>query len=164
MELMTAIESTSAALLRAVAPFNETQFNKVPAEGGWTAGEVAQHLCLAVSADILYDTTQPTERQPGEKIEMTRNLFLNFDIKMQSPDFIMPAKGPYQKVDMQQKLAESWEKIREAAKTLDLTATCTSFGLPNWGTLTRLEWIWFFVFHTQRHTRQLQHIFGKVIS
>ncbi len=62
----------------------------------------------------------------------------------------------------------AWEdtkaKITEAIKTLDLSATCTVFELPGFGEFTRSEWIWFAIYHTQRHTHQLKNIYDILIN
>jgi hypothetical protein len=41
---------------------------------------------------------------------------------------------------------------------LDLSKTCQGFQLPGSAAFTRAEWIWFAIYHTQRHTRQLKNI------
>jgi len=84
-------------------------------------------------------------------VEPLRKQFLNFDIKMQSPDFIIPSDGPHNKEEVINKLQGIWEDIAEAAATLDLTKTCMDFELPGAGHLTRLEWLNFMVVHTKRH-------------
>ncbi|MRG48145.1 DinB family protein [Chitinophaga sp. SYP-B3965] len=157
-ELNTEIKETAATLLQTLASFNKEQLNKVPFEGSWTAGQVGEHLIKAVSAEILYGNTTETERLPDVMVKPLRDQFLDFTIKMKSPDFILPSNGPHDKERLTNKLSKIWEDIAEAAETLDLTKTCLDFELPGAGHLTRLEWLNFMIAHTKRHTHQLNNI------
>ncbi|MGO3653762.1 MAG: hypothetical protein ACTJFN_05275, partial [Sphingobacterium sp.] len=38
----------------------------------------------------------------------------------------------------------------------DLSLTCIDFSIPEYGEFTRFEWIWFNIYHTQRHMLQLE--------
>ena len=55
-------------------------------------------------------------------------------------------------------------KIREAAKTLKMSEICSAFSFPLYGELTRLGFMWFIVYHTQRHIHQLKNIAQKLIE
>lgn len=163
-ELNTEIKETAATLLDTLAAFNKEQLNKVPFEGSWTAGQVGEHLIKAVSADLLYGNTTETERPPDVMVKPLRDQFLDFSIKFQSPDFIIPSDGPHDKEAVVNKLRKIWEDIAEAASTLDLTKTCLDFELPGAGHLTRLEWLNFMVVHTKRHTHQLNNIHKALVA
>jgi hypothetical protein len=161
-ELLTEIDHTTTDLLETIASFKETQIDTVPFEGSWTAGQIAEHLSKAVSADVLYGNVTPTHRSPDEKSPAIRDMFLNFDIKMTAPDFVQPSAHVHNKKDILQHAAQTWANIREAVRQLDLSATCITFELPGFGLLTRLEWVRFMLYHTQRHIHQLKNIRGKV--
>lgn len=163
-ELNTEIKETAASLLQTLAAFSKEQLNKVPFEGSWTAGQVGEHLVKAVSAGLLYGNTTETERPPDVMVKPLRDQFLNFSIKMKSPDFIIPSDGPHEKEAVINDLRKIWEDIAEAADTLDLTKTCLDFELPGAGHLTRLEWLNFMVAHTKRHTHQLNNIYKAIAA
>jgi len=162
-ELLTDTSITSAELLKQVSLFSEEQLNTVPFEGSWTAGQVAEHLNLALMADVLYGATEQTKRQPDEKTQMIKDVFLNFEVKLTTQDFILPANITYRKDECIRNLESRWAKINDAVQTLDLSETCTSFSLPVFEEFTRLEWINLFLYHTQRHIQQLKKIYGKVV-
>jgi hypothetical protein len=157
-DLLTELEKTKTHLIQAIAAISDEQFNTVPFKDSWTAGQVTEHIFKAVGVDVLYGKTQPTERAPDENVEGTAKVFLNMDIKMKSPDFIYPSDGPHDKKEMLAKLEDSFNKLITAAKTLDLTLTCLDFSIPGAPPWTRLEFIWFYVFHITRHTNQLKNI------
>ncbi len=157
-ELVVEIQNTADNLLQTLAAYNETAINLVPPQGGWTAGQVSEHLLKSCSPEGLYASTHKTERAVDEKIGMIKGIFLDFDAKYTSPEFIRPSTGTtYHKETLVHALANNWTIIEKAAETLDLTETI-DFDLPGFGKLTRLETIYLMVYHTQRHTRQLKQI------
>ncbi|SHL94086.1 DinB family protein [Mucilaginibacter sp. OK098] len=154
-----------SGLIALLSKFEQEQINTVPFEGSWTAGQLAQHMIKANSgfADILRGPVKDTERKPDEVIPKIKNDFLNFDIKMTTPDFIKPEAKSYDKNELLSDLKNIREKVNNATETLDLTKTCMAFELPVYGYLTRQEAISFIICHTQRHTHQLKNIYQKLI-
>ena len=162
-EIAMKIKETCSTLIGVLDSFSEKAFNTVPPQGGWTGGQVAQHLLLSAGvAEAIAGRTEPTSRQPDEKIAAIGAIFLDYTIKLQSPDFIIPAAAIYDKVEMIDKLKTVWTKLGQAVKLLDLSVTCLDIEFPTLGYLTRLEWILFYIFHTQRHIRQLKNIKGAL--
>src|SRR4051812_1885857 len=93
-ELSEAFCKTTAELVHLLTPLSEEQLNKVPFEGSWTAGQLGHHLLRSYGiAEVLNGRTAPTSRPIDEKIKPVREVFLNFDIKMKTPDFIIPSDG-----------------------------------------------------------------------
>lgn len=157
-DLLTELEKTRAGLTGAVSAISDEQFNTIPFKDSWTAAQVTEHIYKALGVGVLYGKTQPTERAPDENVESVGKVFLNMDIKMKSPDFIYPSAGPHDKKEMLAKLEDSLNQLITAAKTLDLTLTCLDFTIPGAPPWTRLEFLWFYVFHTTRHINQLKNI------
>ncbi len=158
-ELAINFDQTSKDLLQTVSSFAEKEFNEIPFEGSWSAAQVADHLrkSLKGTVNALYGDVKPTERKPDEHVEKLKSVFLNFDIKMQSPEFILPSGEPLQKDIVYQNLKELTDAISKATNTLDLSFAST-IPFPRSGELTRYEWISFATFHTQRHIRQMKKI------
>jgi len=157
-ELINDIESTARELLRVIDGFGQENFNEVPYKDSWTPGQVVEHIWLSTSGILatVNGKTGPTMRDPGEKAPPLKDAFLNFNIKMQSPDFILPSNDPKNKKTLVKMMEETWTGISRAAATQDLKATCLDFDMPVMGPLTRLEWFSFVVVHTQRHIWQLK--------
>jgi hypothetical protein len=87
---------------------------------------------------------------------------LDFDSKLSSPAFIIPAEKNYDKDFIISRFLLIRAKIAEAAEKSDLTMTCMSFPFPGIGELTRFEILDFIDVHTRRHTYQLQNILDKI--
>ncbi|MHA4809659.1 DinB family protein [Flavitalea flava] len=162
-ELEAAIKNTVPQLLQTVSSFNEEQFNRIPFEGSWTAGQVGEHMVKFTGADILYGPVETTHRPIDERDLGIKELFLNFDIKMKSPDFILPTGTYHKKEEILHELENKWKEVSDAVQTLDLSETCTAFKIPGIGALTRLEWIRFMIYHTQRHIHQLKKIYSYIL-
>ncbi|NOW98393.1 DinB family protein [Mucilaginibacter sp. SG564] len=158
--ITTALENTRQDLLHTISGFTQEQFNSIPFKNSWTAGQVAEHIVKFSSggAEILEAPGTDTQRNPEEKVEPLRDLFLNFDIKMTAPDFIQPSSTPKDKGAILRSLENGFDPMISLSKTTDLTLTYPDFELPQYGTLTRLEWLYFICFHTQRHIHQMKNI------
>ncbi|MBC7888415.1 MAG: DinB family protein [Ferruginibacter sp.] len=165
-EMLSEVDGTISALMQLTDSFSQEQFNLVPFEGSWTAGELAKHMVMSNSGftEILNGPVKDTERNPEELVEKIKTDFLNFNIKMESPAFVVPPKGNYIKEDLLNALRDIQTKIGEAIQNLDLSKTCMAFGLPGYGFLTRTEAISFILYHTKRHIHQLENIHEKIIN
>lgn len=164
--LINQTDNTAKELLQALASFDEEQINKIPFEGSWTAGQVAEHILKSASGAVamLNGDTKPAGRPAEEKVGALRDLFLNFETKMSSPDFVLPADPEHNKEELISALQRTMQDASLAAATKDLSGICVGFEFPGFGELTRLEWLSFMLFHTQRHTRQLKNILHKLAA
>ena len=92
----------------------------MPFEGSWTAGQVAQHILLSSSSvEVLRGPVKKTKRAPDEGIENLRSIFLDFDTKLESPEFIMPQNKVYDK--------EELLRLLSVAAVLDVFETVNNF-------------------------------------
>ncbi len=161
-DLQNTIAGAKDELLKALDLFDQGNINTVPFEGSWTGGQIAEHILKSVSGilETLNGPSKSTERNPEEHVKMLGEVFLNMDIKMKSPDFIIPSDSPKDKSFLYASLAKAFDGIEETAGKDDFTETCTSFEMPTIGLLTKTEWIQFAGFHTKRHAQQLKNIAG----
>jgi hypothetical protein len=157
-EAIQELEPTASMLLQTLSLFSDTDFNKQPHGDGWTAAQVAEHLRLANGGilELLHGKMKKMERAPDALVERLKADFCNFDIKMKSPQFVVPQPGVYQKWPLLKTLKDIMNQIGNSAHTLDLSLTSADFLFRVYGALTRLELIAFAVYHTQRHTNQLK--------
>lgn len=103
----------------------------------------------------LRTPAQPATRDPALRVPELRDIFLNTESRLSSPDRIIPEPGPYTKSGI---LAE-W---RDALGAFDAAATAAPAtdlveGLPL-GPITKLEIVHFVLVHTQRHLSQMKRI------
>jgi hypothetical protein len=144
--------------------FSDQSFNTVPAAGGWTGGQVAEHVLMSASgvADALHGPAKPADRDPEQHIKLLGNIFLNFDVKLKSPDFILPSDTSKDKEALIRLLGEAFDRTIRIAESDNLDAICTTFEMPTLGMLSKKEFIWFTIVHTKRHIYQLTHILDQL--
>ena len=112
---------------------------------------------------MLYGPVKKTSRPPDGRIEDLKSVFLDFNLKMKSPDFIIPEKKDYHRSQLQDDFKKTASQLKEAVKTLDLSEICVD--TPSvLGELTRLELISFIILHTKRHTHQLENIKSHMMA
>jgi len=162
-KILSQVKAATDELIKLLTSLSETALNTRPFEGSWTAAQLGDHLLKSYGVGrILEAPVKPTEREPNEKVELIRKVMLNFDTKMNAPEFIVPSDDPIDKTILLNSLQNVSSKIFQIAEHLDLSATCTGFALPELGELTRSEWLHFILYHTQRHNNQLKNIIQKL--
>lgn len=156
--ILQEFEETFSDLESAINLFDDKKFNEVPFEGSWTPGQVVQHIVLSSAgfAQVLNAEVKETDRAIDELIPELKSIFLNFGLKMKSPDFILPELKDYDREAFLVKVKEIRQAIGKAISALPLDKTCLAFQLPGMGYLTRLEAVHFVIYHTQRHIHQLR--------
>ncbi|OQP46893.1 hypothetical protein A4H97_05065 [Niastella yeongjuensis] len=160
-ELLQEFEAATEGYLDIVSGLNQDEINTVPFLGSWTAAQVTEHLCKSDNGMInaLNGPVHTTNRPPDAGVGNLRHVFLDFSTKLQSPEFIIPEERTYDKDTLIYSFKAGREQIGEAIKSLDLTS---SLHMPIFGEPTRLELIYFVIFHTQRHINQVKHISEKL--
>ncbi|MBS1524739.1 MAG: DinB family protein [Bacteroidetes bacterium] len=159
-DLANELKETKSALLGAIDWFSNANINAVPFEGSWTAGQVAEHVLMSASgvAKALRGRTATADRNPEQHIELFSEIFLNFEHKLKSPDFIIPSDEAKDKQALINALNETFCSIEDAAGLGDLDSICLAFEMPTLGTLSKKELIWFTIVHTKRHIHQLKNV------
>lgn len=162
--LQNTVTEAKDEFLKALDIFDQDNINTVPFEDSWTGGQVAEHILKSMSGilETLNGPSVTTSRNPEEYVKMFGEVFLNMDIKMKSPDFIIPSDSPKDISSLHASLTKTFDGIEEAAGKNDLTETCASFEMPTIGLITKIEWIRFAGFHTKRHAHQLRNIAGHL--
>lgn len=162
-QISAAIAEAYDEFISSLNKFSEEQINIVPFEDSWTPGQVTDHIIKGTKG-IPDKHTQAADRPIDAKVAEIESLFLNFDIKMKSPEFILPADKLFNKKE----LLDGLNKIRllhlKKIKDIDMTALCLDFALPGSGYLTRYEWYRFIVVHCRRHSCQLQRIYERLAA
>ncbi|AWI25722.1 DinB family protein [Flavobacterium pallidum] len=161
--LVNEIQHTFESLYTAIGAFSEAETDIQPFAGSWSAGQVAEHLIKGMSGiGRLGTKTEKSDRPLDEKIPAIKKMFLDYSIRLTSPDFLVPTS---EKHDIKAQLSELKaieEQHRGMAEDADLSLESRLFELPGFGALTLYEWISFNLIHAQRHTLQLQNIRKKM--
>jgi hypothetical protein len=156
-ELFISLDYAFSELVMMIEALSEASLNTVPFADSWTAAQLAAHVTKSNSsiAQALDMEAKKTERNPGERAPELKEMFLDFTIKFQSPEFIRPAEGFYEKEKLITKLKKSIEQLKEQWNKVNLAEILS---LPAFGEITKLELLYFVLYHTQRHVHQLKKI------
>ncbi|HMH23917.1 MAG TPA: DinB family protein [Puia sp.] len=159
-QILKETESTGEELIKILSSFSQEQLNKVPYAGSWTAGQCAEHINKAAAgvAHTIKGRTRPGDRRPDEKNAAIASVFLDFTLKMQAPDFIIPSDGPHQKEAVISDAGRFISSLVKSIRGSDLSEICLDFEVPGFGPFTREEFVYFALCHTQRHIHQLKKI------
>nr|WP_199157948.1 DinB family protein [Pedobacter sp. ASV2] len=160
------VNEALTALQTLFSNFNDHQFNVIPFDGSWTAGQIAKHMVLVNGGfmDMINGPVAETSRPADQIVPQIKADFENFNIRMEAPDIIVPPFKDYDKQRLMEKLDQIRQGIIQAVDKLDLTKTTTAWELPGYGYLTRLEAAYFVAYHAKRHNRQLTNIYNKLIN
>lgn len=161
--LQQQLKQTPDTLVGIIKAFNAQTFNQSTEVSGWTAGQVTDHIIKACDIAALLDgNVKSADRDPDALSEGIAKMFLDFTIKMESPDFIIPGNGPFDPQQSIDTLTQIWQTLQQKAAASDLSLLCLDFEMPVNGALTRQEWLSFIVVHTQRHIHQLRKIAAEL--
>lgn len=138
--------------------------NTIPFPGSWTPAQLVRHLLMANGGCLeeLSGPVQHTTRPYDTGVDQIRNAFLDFSVKFQAPEFVVPPAIDYDKEELLASWKNTQSGLLDAVDQQDLTQTCLLFELPGLGYLTRWEVLHFLLYHTQRHLRQLQGMVATI--
>jgi hypothetical protein len=156
-ELFASLDNVASELLTIIESLSESVLNTIPFKNSWTAAQLAAHVTKSNSsiAQALNMEAKSTERNPAERVQELKEIFLDFTTKFKTPDFILPTQDTYEKEILIARLKRSNERLIEAAGKVDLSGM---INLPAFGEITKLELLYFVLYHTQRHLHQLKNI------
>ncbi|WP_158825349.1 DinB family protein [Mucilaginibacter lacusdianchii] len=165
-EVISQWQATSERLQEVLNRYSASQLNTNPFTGSWTAAQVGEHLLKSqeIIPLIFKGPVMPVQRSPDEKRHMLAQVFLDFNAKYEAAKTIVPGNAPLLKDDLQCKLAHVKIAIANAAQSFDLTEVCLGQEVPVFGMLTRLEWMYLAIYHTQRHIYQIEKNYEIVIA
>lgn len=156
-ELFASLDEAWSELFNLVSSTNETLINKVPFKDSWTVGQLARHVTKSNMgmAKVLKMQGNVAERDPAAGAAKMKKIFLDFNAKYKSPEFIIPEAGDYNKESVINDLENSIQQLKEERVKQDLSQMLQ---VPIFGEVTKLELYYFILYHTQRHIYQLKNI------
>lgn len=159
-EIRTELKDSTRQLLSTVQAVPEADFNRQPAKGRWSAGQIAEHLIRVEVGTLRFFTgaNRAPGRDPEAKVEELRRKLLNREQKLTAYGPIVPDDRPKQKQAVLAKLQDTRQRLTGLIELEDMSRVLTDFDHPLFGPLSRAEWIWFIIFHSARHRQQLREL------
>lgn len=159
--VLSNLNESTTNFLNIVNDFPEEHFNIKPSSDSWSAAEIIQHIekIEYLLNTILEGNKKPVEeRKPDKKIEIIKTAFQNQDKKYTAYGPILPDSNSKDKDVSIIKFEKNRIKLKEIVKSEDLTLVCQDFEHGVFGDLTIFEWIYFVIYHCERHGKQIQNI------
>jgi len=156
-EILAATSDAISQITDLMSAVDEDKVNTVPYEGSWTTPQLLRHVTKSINGmtRAMQMEAKPAKRDPSERIDELKKIFLDFSKKLTQPDFIVPEERIYEKQSSIEELNKSFSRFKESAAGANLDDLIE--GLPL-GPITKLEIIHFVLYHTQRHLHQMKKI------
>ena len=150
----------SGIFIELLESVDENNFNRIPFPGSWTPAQLAEHVIKFTSGVAKVQTAPAVEaNRPVDLNEgKLKAIFLDMNRKNIAPDFVQPGNDLLEKKVVIEKLKSIRQNIILAIDSNDLSLLCAGIQFPSLGELTRLEWIYFGIYHVQRHVIQLKNM------
>ncbi|AYD46509.1 DinB family protein [Arachidicoccus soli] len=163
-ELKSNAITTFEIFIQKLRSVDEAVFNTIPFKNSWTVGQVAEHVLKFQSGVVRAFSNKKAapNRAFDQYASIIKNMFLDFDTKMKSPEFVWPGNELIDKHSLNNKLENIAQKILNLIENEDLKLLCKGFMFPSIGELTGFELINFVIYHTQRHIAQLENIIAHL--
>lgn len=156
--ILQELERIEKQYLDVFSSIEEAYINKIPFDGSWTPVQLMEHVTLSVKSVgyAIEGGGEITTRNPVERKDEFEKIFLDYSLKFQSPEMIVPGNEPLPRKEAVRGLTGAFEKFRQVANNHDETVKEIK-GLPL-GDATMLELMYFTQYHSTRHLDQLINI------
>lgn len=157
--LLNEFKVATEELLQALQRIDEDQFNTCLSPDQWSAGQVAEHLIKVETGTVRLFKGESAEgkRDADGKVGEIAEKLLNYEKSFNAFGAILPDEEPKNKDRALNKLQDIRQRLASYIELQDLTELL-DFQHPLFGRLTRLEWIYFTIYHGRRHTHQINRI------
>jgi uncharacterized damage-inducible protein DinB len=161
-EFFATFDSNSKAVIDRLTDFDTDYLNRKPNSAIWSLAQVVDHLTRtdAVMTRVIRGTSQPADRDPAEKVEQIRTRFSDLEQKFSAFGMLLPGNEALEADDVRKRFYDARQALKTALVETKADEICTRFAHPLFGPLTRTEWAWFTIIHTERHLVQ----FGRIQS
>lgn len=158
-QIQEKIDHTFDQYINQVERVENDRIGKSPSTDSWSAGQVCDHIlkvCISTMR-LLRGEGKPVDRDPAAKVEYIGKEFANVEKQFQAFGPIRPDEKPPNRRRIISGLNSVRKRFHEyLADDPDLTLLCTQFTHPLFGEMTRLEWLYFIIYHNERHLGQLR--------
>jgi hypothetical protein len=158
--LSLALNKNTDDLVKVLSGFDYPAFNRKPAAGGWTAGEIAEHLLLfdiRVNT-VLAEKSEETDRDPQDQVTAIRDRLIDRDNTIDAPPFLMPSDVAKDPIALRDKIVAERRKLNQALLDNNLSGLYIETPHRLFGPLTGIEWINLLIHHCNRHLIQIDSL------
>lgn len=158
-ELLHALHDSTEKFIALLESFPEESWMNKPDENTWSAAEVAGHVSLLdlYIARMMQQKGIKADRDPMQQKELIKKALEDHTRKLTAPEPIQ-VKDANDKQSSVNNFLKYRRMIAESISTQDLDEICPGFKHAYFGYLSRGEWAWFTVYHSNRHMMQIKKL------
>jgi len=138
----------------------EDLYKRHPEEGKWSIQQILEHLSVTEKGVLFMGQGQTTEtdRDPSIIIHKVRDFLGDHTNKRPAPAPVIPPGEDKSMAEFLSIIEDTRAAFIEQAKEKGWHEILDAFPHPLTGAMTRLEWMYFHIYHTERHLHQIKQI------
>lgn len=165
MNLQEKLKANTSGLLNSINGLTDEQANFKPADNVWSIVECLEHIFLVDVGVSKTLTVNAPETYTNDKSELLgadklHHILVNKrnEFKVPAPDFVTPS-GRFKTVnEASQSINIIIDKIILHLDQNDISTETHTIKHPRLGEMTKLDWIYFLIAHTNRHIEQIEEV------
>lgn len=151
-------EKAGSELENTIRNFPHEKFNQSPSPDKWSAAGIAEHLAKVEQfvVTVMEGTSQKSDgdRDPELKTPYMEAVY-GSDMKFKTFPVLFPSEEPKDKNEMAEKIRSFRDQIIQKAANHSPDNLC-DLEHPHFGHLTVIEYVYFVIFHGERHRKQIE--------
>lgn len=135
-------------------------YQLAPAEGKWSIQFILEHLAIteSVVVNLSKGPTTETDRDPTTIVHIIKTAFNDHQKVYPNPKPVTPTGNPHSIEEFLATIEENRSKFLEDMHSKGTHDILDLLPHPLTGKMTRLEWLYFNIYHTERHIHQIKMI------
>lgn len=161
MELFNLIDENTSRLGTKIFPLSDEVFNFKSNPKQWSIADVIQHLTLLEAAVNRLVTGSKSPAGEGDKTESIRETLLD-PRPLDAGGFLSPKPGHKDKAECWEKFVLTRSSLMNDVRQEDFSSLCQDYNHVLFGKLTVGEWLFFVLYHSERHERQIDRVLAHL--
>jgi len=161
-KLHTDLDNNTALFLDILDTVPADRLQMKNEQTAWSIMECAEHMLIAEQqvAQTLQGPAEPVkDRAPNSKVTRISQTFVDFDKRLLALSDPPTLKGGYKDITT---FSKAFRHNRECIKALLASQPadwlCKRTEHATFGFMTRMEWVYYLIYHTERHLQQIHRI------
>lgn len=165
VKIISELDNSTKLITDKVSGLPFESFNMRKEKGAWSAGDCIEHLVIIERSarNTLMGPVKYYNRDYDQKIPVVKKAFDDDVKKFIAGKLAAPPEASRNPEHIIAEFISNREEIKKVISKEDLTVLCDAFRHPLFGHFTRLEWIYFVIYHSQRHSRQIERIIATLV-
>ncbi len=164
VKIISELDNSTGLVMDSIGGLSTEKFNYRKEKGSWSVGDCAEHVVITEESakEILLGPVKYYNREYDMKIPVIKKAFGDDAKKFTSGKQLLPSDKQKIPGEITAEFVNNREEIKKVIVKEDLTVLCDAFRHPLFGHFTRLEWIYFVIYHSERHARQIERIISSL--